>query len=243
MSLSLFQLAVNASAVQVAYPPLSLPDVSNCKDYYANPSPPLLSDCQIAFKNLPSGTAPTAWYTQPAAGEERNVLPLEVYHGTCDIIFHTSGQSAQSQDPVWIVPNDIKAMAAWVLARCVSGGKGGMVTKGLENTIDPITNSDSKIFPDPALPPSSTFYSLHVWNHTPSDIDWNPGNSDPDVGDALAQTLHRAGRAAPAGSPAEAELERREEYLWAAVGRTEYGEPVTNWWDGPSKPGLSSSAR
>ena len=45
----------------------------------------------------------------------------------------------------------MKEMAAWVLARCCSAGKGGMVTKGLGNTIDSITDTSSKFFPDPAL--------------------------------------------------------------------------------------------
>ena len=74
------------------------------------------------------------------------------------------------------------------------------------------------------------------------DIDWNPGNSDPDVGSALDSSLHRAIQATPRGSPARTELKRRQEWLWLAVGRTEYGEPTTNWWDGPSNTDLSSSA-
>ena len=45
------------------------------------PTPPLLADCREAFRLLPSGTVPTLWYTKPVAGEQRNVLPLEVHHG------------------------------------------------------------------------------------------------------------------------------------------------------------------
>lgn len=41
-----------------------------------------MSDCQIAFRGLPSGAVPTAWYNERAAGEERNVLPLMVHHGS-----------------------------------------------------------------------------------------------------------------------------------------------------------------
>lgn len=48
---------------------------------FRNPTPPLLADCREAFKLLPSGAAPILWYTEPAAGEERNVLPLEVHFG------------------------------------------------------------------------------------------------------------------------------------------------------------------
>ncbi len=77
---------------------------------------------------------------------------LRDFPATCEIVFHTSGQSAASVDHFWIVPDDIKAMASWVLARCCVFGKGGMVTKGLKNTIDAITADPSvHIFPDPPL--------------------------------------------------------------------------------------------
>ena len=81
----------------------------------------------------------------------------------------------------------------------------------------------------------TSFYSLHVWRPLDTgDIDWNPGNNDPDVGGAIDRSLIRAMRAPPAYSPASRELGRRQEYLWAAVGRMEYSEPTTNWWDGPA---------
>ena len=81
-----------------------------------------------------------------------------------------------------------------------------------------------------------------MWNYRATgDIDWNPGNNDPDVGRVLDQKLNEAIQAAPAGGPAETELLRRWNWLWAAVGRMEYGEEaITDWWDGPSH-GLSSS--
>lgn len=74
------------------------------------------------------------------------------------------------------------------------------------------------------------------------DIDWNPGDNDPSVGGAIADSLGRTITATPRGSPARKELQRRWDYLWAAVGRLEYGEPTGNWWDGPSKLDLTSSA-
>lgn len=43
-------------------------------------------------------------------------------------------------------------MASWVLAKCCYLRKGGMITKGLKNTIDAITaNPTEHIFPDPPL--------------------------------------------------------------------------------------------
>ena len=136
-----------------------------------DPNPPIISDCRSAFSKLPGGTAPTRWYTKPAAGEERNVLPIHVSSGKrslvcseksriakltnnsgeCEIIFHLSGQSAEAVDSIEIVPTDIKAMAIWVLGRCGPLGKGGMVTKGLAKTINAMNDARSKLFPDPAL--------------------------------------------------------------------------------------------
>ena len=64
------------------------------------------------------------------------------------------------------------------------------------------------------------------------DADFNPGNDDPDVGGAIADDLGRAVRAAPTGSPAHIELERRYDYLWGGVGRM-VRDGIDDWWDGP----------
>ena len=74
------------------------------------------------------------------------------------------------------------------------------------------------------------------------DIDWNPGNNDPDVGGIIDDKLIAARRAAVRGSPRQIELDRRQEYLWEAVGPMTYGEPTYNWWDGPPRRDISSSA-
>ena len=144
-----------------------------------------------------------------------------------------------------------------------------MVTKGLKNTIDAITADPSvEIFPDPPLrkmtdryplsthsplpyvlayagknqAASSSFYSLHIWNLMDSgDDEFNPGNNEPDVGIAMCKSLWRAKREAPEGSPVQVELQRRYEYLWDGVGRMIH-DASDNWWDGPSRPSLSSSA-
>ena len=135
-----------------------------------------------------------------------------------------------------------------------------MVTKGLGKTIDSMLDTSVTQFPNPPLrkttpvtptatlltlakAPSSSFYSLHVWNFMPTgDIDWNPGNNDPDVGGVLDNKLTAASFAAARGGPRQKELRRREKYLWEAVGPMKYGEPTYNWWDGSPAPGLSSSA-
>ena len=73
--------------------------------------------------------------------------------------------------------------------------------------------------------------------------DWNPGNNEPNVGgvidDKLSEAARAAWRVAP-DSPETVELERREEYLWKAVGRMEHNAE-DHWWDDPPRPDLSSS--
>lgn len=68
-----------------------------------------------------------------------------------------------------------------------------------------------------------------------SDADYNPGNNDPDVGDAIAEGLGRADTTVPTGSPAAIELERRHTYLSQGVSRMEYYDEADKWWDGPKK--------
>ena len=74
------------------------------------------------------------------------------------------------------------------------------------------------------------------------DIDWNPGNNDPDVGGVIEDKLRDAIRSAPRGSAREKELVRRMDYLWAGLGRMDYGEPLDNWWDGPRGLALNGTA-
>ena len=140
-----------------------------------------------------------------------------------------------------------------------------MVTKGLGKTVDAMINTDQYRFPNPPLrekqtpctptapiiantrekkkAPTSSFYSLHVWNYVSTgsgDIDWNPGNNDPDTGGTIDEKLVAAIRSAMRGSMRRQELERRQEYLWRAVGPMTYGEPTANWWDG-APPRLASN--
>lgn len=54
--------------------------------------------------------------------------------------------------------------------------------------------------------PSTTFYSIHVWNSEEDDDDWNPGDYDLAIGQEIAQCIRKAAEQAPRWGPLFAEL-------------------------------------
>lgn len=124
------------------------------------------------MRQLPVSTRATRYYTTSIRGRPK-VLPIIVGHGkqsvllakgrgknsladsllgTCQFVFHVSGQSADRAEYFDIVPYDVVTMAGQVISDCVSGrSNGGMVTKNLRKTTDALGNGDYKLFPDPAL--------------------------------------------------------------------------------------------
>lgn len=124
------------------------------------------------MQQLPVSTTATRYYTTYIRGRP-NVLPIIVSHGkqsvlpakgkgknsltdsllgTCQVVFHVSGQSANRVEYFDIVPNDVVTMAGQVMSGCVSGASnGGMVTKKLRKTTDALGSGEYKLFPDPAL--------------------------------------------------------------------------------------------
>lgn len=85
MGLTLFQPALNASALNASPVPVGVfpapvsPDLYECRGYYSYPTPPTAADCHVAFGQLAQGTEPVPWYFNEGPG--RNVLPIDVEHG------------------------------------------------------------------------------------------------------------------------------------------------------------------
>ena len=82
------------------------------------------------------------------------------------------------------------------------------------------------------IAPSTTFYSLNVWDDGGliTEYDWNPGNFDPHLGLAIAEYVGHVAYRAPAGSAMREELERRYELLVGAVSKMDFGTEHA-WWD------------
>lgn len=77
-----------------------------------------------------------------------------------------------------------------------------------------------------------SFYSLHIWNYARSeyetDVDWNPGDGDPDVANKIADTLKLAALAA-SGHDRE-ELENRLDYIQETEMSMGRNDEKRVWW-------------
>lgn len=77
-----------------------------------------------------------------------------------------------------------------------------------------------------------SFYSLHIWNYDDSededDIDWNPGDSDPDVANKIADALKLASLAA-SGAEQE-ELDYRLNYIQETEMSLDRNDERRVWW-------------
>ena len=70
--------------------------------------------------------------------------------GTCELVFHTSGQTYEEKDPIIINPKDVRNMAGWVIDQCVSDqGEGGAISKGTSAVVDWIINPLNRFEVDP----------------------------------------------------------------------------------------------
>lgn len=153
-------------------------------------------------------------------------------------------------NPTWIVPNDIRDMASWVLAKCVFGRRGGMVTKNLANSIDYVTDPTKDFWSEfpgtstkvslllvkfvtnvvPIVAAITSYYSLHIWNYEPEEeaLDWNPGDSDSMVADKIADALKLASQAT-SGADQE-ELDARLDFVQEGESAMERDDEGRVWW-------------
>lgn len=148
-------------------------------------------------------------------------------------------------------------MVAWILYNCVGYSLGyqfgGYITKDLNDTVnyltDPTVRYEDRFRKSPIsmlssagtnLPltaPSTTFFSVWIWN---KDIvrEWNPGDMERNVCEVIARSLAIAYEKAPAGSAAQANLGRTRLYYRTAWDAMTLGR-IQRWWDPiPPRAGL-----
>lgn len=125
------------------------------------------------------------------------------------------------------------------------------MTKNLANSIDYVTNTSIDFWDTPyrtfdnvdscgcpvvltklfTAAASTSFYSLHIWTYDDSeeaDIDWNPGDNEPDVANKIADVLKLASLAASGDE--QDELDGRLNLIQEAEYSMERNDDKWVWW-------------
>ncbi|MCJ1236968.1 hypothetical protein MMC14_004952 [Varicellaria rhodocarpa] len=127
-------------------------------------------------------------------------LPVSLKIGDCIIAVERAGQQST---PLLSIDRDVvRGMIGWVIGQCVTPtGVGGFVTASFENMVNYFTNPSTII--TELLPPWAGFLTVTVaGNPRYKDLhDIGPGDYDPAVPMALADSLRRIGNGIRKGNP------------------------------------------
>lgn len=237
----------------MSFPEPAFSDHWDCNAFFAlKPMEP--ADCLYAFHMLPSGTEPILFKNNAPQGDPYG-LPFDVTYGTCNIRFQAAGPAAERLDVVPFIPNDMRNMAGFVYEHCIEdvlhqgikpGTQGGYVSKELSNTIDYLTDPDADIagfFLE--WPLNTSYFTMMMWDinaetSTEPEMDFNPGNEDPILGNQILSEIDIAMDKFKEGSHAKQELRLRYEYVRRASEHMHLDGSGNKWWDyWPPGPALS----
>ncbi|KAL2036505.1 hypothetical protein N7G274_010771 [Stereocaulon virgatum] len=220
---------MNGTLMPLHFPAPTAPDFCKCDYFYSTPFEPEPADCDLAFLKLPTGSHPVTWIIEPEH-EEHWGLPYIVTHGTCQFQFQASGENALALRSIDFAPDELRAMAGWMIAQCVSGiHNGGISTRRISNTLRYV--AEGTTFHEDPFPTDTTFLTLTVWNSAQGDPLYNAGDMDPLSGLAVVEAIAAALNEEPEG-PIKVNIERNYEYFYSAVlemNRYNY----RTWWDPP----------
>lgn len=129
-------------------------------------------------------------------------------------------------DEMYVRPDDIRTMAAYVIDQCVRRSRvGGFVTNGMSTIVDYILNPATNL--NARYPVDTVFITVTVSG--PRDHDFQPGNTDPMVPVLFGGLQLDAYRKATPGS-SEASLRWAGSRFWSTVAASmTRGGPVA-WW-------------
>ncbi|MCJ1227305.1 hypothetical protein MMC12_003960 [Toensbergia leucococca] len=107
--------------------------------------------------------------------------------GSCVISVNSAGPAAAETNVFWIVPNEIRQMAGWLISRCAisANGIGGLYTTGVGDMIQHITDPDANL--SAPYPTSSTFITVTITG--PDFLVKSPGDTDPEIAVLLTDRL------------------------------------------------------
>ncbi|KAL9041480.1 MAG: hypothetical protein Q9180_001250 [Flavoplaca navasiana] len=206
----------------MSYPAPTAPDMERCFTYFNDPA--RLTDCNTAFNLLPDGPQPITWNNHHAQQSDPYALPFSIVHGSCEIIFQTSGPAAQELITFQLPGVEVRKMAGRVMGHCiekggVEGHGGGFVTRDFKSLLQSITFPGTPFFEH--FPVSSTFLTVLVWNRYghvhQGNFAYNPGNQDLIIAEVIDEQLYRAQKRWPRGSASRGELVMRQNAVAAAL--------------------------
>ena len=128
------------------------------------------------------------------------ILPVSLKIGGCIIAVERAGP--QSTPPLSIDRDVVRGMIGWVISQCVTPyGVGGFVTASFENMVNYFTNPSTIL--TETLPPWAGFLTVTIAGKPRyDDLDEiGPGDYDPAVPIAIADSLRRIGNGIRKGNP------------------------------------------
>ncbi|KAL8667561.1 MAG: hypothetical protein Q9168_007227, partial [Polycauliona sp. 1 TL-2023] len=199
----------------MSFPAPMVPDMERCFNYFNEPAG--LSDCQQAFNELPKGPELITWKNRPDQGDPY-ALPFHVVHGSCEIIFQTSGPAATHLLTVPFSGDELRKLAGRVMEQCIekpagNDQGGGFITRDFKHLLAAVTFAATPFFEHP--PTQSTFLTVLIWNRYAhahrGNFAYNPGNQDVILAEDIEEQLYRAQRRWGKDSPLREELRKRQD--------------------------------
>ncbi|KAL8995244.1 MAG: hypothetical protein Q9169_004980 [Polycauliona sp. 2 TL-2023] len=211
--------------------------MERCYKYFNEPAG--LGDCQEAYKLLPKGPELITWNNRPDASDPY-ALPFQVNHGSCEIIFQTSGPAANQLNTFAFPGAAVRNLAGRVMDQCIekpAAGKeqgGGYITRDLKHLLNAVTFPGTPFFEHP--PSTSVFLTVLIWNRyghaQKGNFAYNPGNQDLFLAEDIEEQLYRAQKRWPRGSALREELVKRQNAVAYSLPALEYvAKGTPNWYD------------
>ncbi|KAI4276737.1 MAG: hypothetical protein L6R38_005582 [Xanthoria sp. 2 TBL-2021] len=210
--------------------------MERCFKYFNEPAN--FNDCEYAFNMLPEGPEPIIWKNRLADRGDPYALPFQVVHGSCEIIFQTSGPAADQVNTLKFPGNELRRLAGRVMDQCIEkpgeGQGGGFITRDFKHLLQSITFPGTPFFEH--FPISSTFLTVLIWNRyahaQKGHFAYNPGNQDQMVAEEIEEQLYRAEKRWRRGSSSRLDLIKRQDAVAYALPALEYvARGTPNWFD------------
>ena len=192
------------------------PDFHQCDPIYGQNIKPF--DCQLAVEVFwPSGDTPVHYYFEDPSPSNAVTIPKYNTHGSCNIAIEPAGprygKAHGFASYLTHRPNELKALAGYVIEECANqgGGIGGFVTLGmdaLERYVAGVVNEDWENAKDYEEGVANNGAFLTISINGADRTEFHPGDTDPWVPGYLSMYAARLGQ------PFN---EKLQQYQWIAT--------------------------